>query len=57
MMLDYVPTGIPGADKILGEKGIPRGHSILIAGGPGSGKTTFAIQWLYPLQCSNHKLG
>jgi len=46
-MLDYVPTGIPGADKILGEKGIPRGHSILICGGPGSGKTTFAIQFLY----------
>ena len=47
MMNDYVPTGIPGADKILGEKGIPRGHSILVAGGPGSGKTTFAIQFLY----------
>jgi len=46
-MFDYVPTGIPGADKILGEKGIPRGHSILICGGPGSGKTTFAIQFLY----------
>ena len=47
MMVDYIPTGIPGADKILGEKGIPRGHSILVAGGPGSGKTTFAIQFLY----------
>ena len=47
MMFDYVPTGIPGADKLLGEKGIPRGHSVLIAGGPGSGKTTFAIQFLY----------
>jgi len=44
---DYVPTGVPGADKVLGEKGIPRGHSVLIAGGPGSGKTTFAIQFLY----------
>ena len=44
---DYAPTGIDGADKILGEKGIPRGHSILMAGGPGSGKTTFAIQFLY----------
>jgi KaiC/GvpD/RAD55 family RecA-like ATPase len=44
---DYVRTGVAGADKILGEKGIPRGHSILIAGGPGSGKTTFAIQFLY----------
>jgi KaiC/GvpD/RAD55 family RecA-like ATPase len=47
MMFDYLPTGIPGADKILGEQGIPRGHSILICGGPGSGKTTFAIQFLY----------
>jgi KaiC/GvpD/RAD55 family RecA-like ATPase len=44
---DYVSTGIAGADKILGEKGLPRGHSILVAGGPGSGKTTFAIQFLY----------
>ena len=47
MTSDYVPTGIPGVDKILGEQGIPRGHTILIAGGPGSGKTTFAIQFLY----------
>jgi len=46
-MLDYVATGIPGVNKILGEQGIPRGHSILICGGPGSGKTTFAIQFLY----------
>jgi RecA/RadA recombinase len=44
---DYTSTGIAGADKILGEKGIPRGHSILVAGGPGSGKTTFAMQFLY----------
>lgn len=43
---EYVPTGIPGADKILGEKGFPEGQSILICGGPGSGKTTFAIQFL-----------
>ena len=47
MASDYVPTGIPGVDKILGEQGIPRGHSVLICGGPGSGKTTFAIQFLY----------
>ena len=46
-MLDYVATGIPGVNKVLGEQGIPRGHSILICGGPGSGKTTFAIQFLY----------
>ena len=47
MMADYATTGVPGTDKILGDKGIPRGHSILVAGGPGSGKTTFAIQFLY----------
>jgi len=46
-MFDYILTGIPGVDKILGNQGIPRGHSILISGGPGSGKTTFAIQFLY----------
>ncbi len=46
-MENYVPTGIPGVDKILAEKGIPRGHTILVSGGPGSGKTTFAIQFLY----------
>jgi circadian clock protein KaiC len=47
IIVDYVRTGIPGADEILAKEGIPRGHSILIAGGPGSGKTTFAMQFLY----------
>jgi KaiC/GvpD/RAD55 family RecA-like ATPase len=47
MAEDYVPTGIPGVDKILADKGIPTGHTILVSGGPGSGKTTFAIQFLY----------
>lgn len=47
MVADYVPTGIPGVDAILAGKGIPRGHTILVSGGPGSGKTTFAIQFLY----------
>ncbi|MBU7010617.1 MAG: AAA family ATPase, partial [Theionarchaea archaeon] len=46
-MREYVLTGIPGVDKILGEKGIPKGHTILMCGGPGSGKTTFGIQFLY----------
>jgi KaiC/GvpD/RAD55 family RecA-like ATPase len=43
----YIPTGIAGVDKTLGEQGFPRGHTVLVAGGPGSGKTTFAIQFLY----------
>ena len=46
-MVDYVPVGVPGVDEILAGKGIPKGHTILISGGPGSGKTTFATQFLY----------
>jgi KaiC/GvpD/RAD55 family RecA-like ATPase len=45
--MDYIPIGIPGVDKILAGMGIPRGHTVLVSGGPGSGKTTFAIQFLY----------
>lgn len=45
-MSDYVQTGIPGVDTILGGIGIPQGHTILVSGGPGSGKTTFAMQFL-----------
>jgi KaiC/GvpD/RAD55 family RecA-like ATPase len=44
---DHVQTGITGLDWMLGEKGNPRGHTVLVNGGPGSGKTTFAIQFLY----------
>jgi KaiC/GvpD/RAD55 family RecA-like ATPase len=47
IMSDHVPTGIPGVDDVLGGVGIPQGHTVLISGGPGSGKTTFAIQFLY----------
>jgi KaiC/GvpD/RAD55 family RecA-like ATPase len=47
MTAEYVPTGIPGVDEILAGKGIPRSHTILVSGGPGSGKTTFAMQFLY----------
>ncbi len=39
-------TGIPGLDKAL-NGGIPSGNLVVIAGGPGSGKTTFGIQYLY----------
>ena len=39
-------TGIPGLDEMLGG-GIPKGHAISIFGGPGAGKTTFSLQFLY----------
>lgn len=39
-------TGIPDFDGLLGE-GIPDGYSILVEGGPGSGKTIFCLQIAY----------
>jgi KaiC/GvpD/RAD55 family RecA-like ATPase len=38
-------TGICGLDEIL-SGGIPRGRVILVSGGPGTGKTTLATQFL-----------
>ncbi|MEE8168394.1 MAG: ATPase domain-containing protein [Candidatus Hydrothermarchaeales archaeon] len=39
-------TGIAGFDEML-DGGIPKGYTILVAGGPGAGKSTFAMQYLY----------
>ena len=39
------PTGIPGFDEIT-HGGLPRGSVTLVSGGPGSGKTIFAMQSL-----------
>jgi circadian clock protein KaiC len=38
-------TGIAGFDEMTGG-GLPRGRSTLLVGGPGSGKTLFALQFL-----------
>ncbi len=43
--LDRVGTGIKGLDDVL-NGGFPRGRTILVVGSPGSGKTTFAVQFL-----------
>ena len=39
------PTGIAGFDEMTGG-GVPRGRTTLVVGGPGSGKTIFALQFL-----------
>ncbi len=39
----FFKSGIKGFDKLLG-KGIPIGSSVLVEGGPGSGKTIFCLQ-------------
>jgi KaiC/GvpD/RAD55 family RecA-like ATPase len=41
----YIMTGVPGFDDLL-KQGIPRGGSIIVAGGTGSGKTIFCLQTL-----------
>src|SRR4026208_466058 len=38
-------TGVPGFDEITGG-GLPRGRTTRLVGGPGSGKTIFALQFL-----------
>src|SRR5690349_4035685 len=43
--LPKAPTGIKGLDEIT-EGGFPRGRPTLICGGPGCGKTLFAIEFL-----------
>jgi len=43
--LPKAPTGIRGFDEITGG-GMPRGRTTLLVGGPGSGKTIFALQFL-----------
>ncbi|PKK85744.1 MAG: hypothetical protein CVT48_04060, partial [Thermoplasmata archaeon HGW-Thermoplasmata-1] len=38
-------SGVPGLDELI-KGGFPQGSVILLRGGPGSGKTTFALQFL-----------
>jgi len=43
----YTPTGVKGVDKLLSDLGVPQGYIIYLLGAPGSGKTTFAMQFLH----------
>ena len=40
-----IPFGVPGLDEVL-QGGLPRETLLLIEGPPGSGKTTFGLQFL-----------
>jgi KaiC/GvpD/RAD55 family RecA-like ATPase len=41
-----VPTGVEGLDEMI-SGGFPRGRVVLVLGGPGTGKTILASQFLY----------
>ncbi len=43
--MDLVPTGVDGLDEMLGG-GLPRGHVVALLGSFGTGKTTFALQFI-----------
>jgi KaiC/GvpD/RAD55 family RecA-like ATPase len=43
---DFVKTGIEGLDQML-NGGIPRGNQVVLAGGPGAGKTLLSFEFLY----------
>jgi KaiC/GvpD/RAD55 family RecA-like ATPase len=45
LIQDFVPTGIPGLDHLIGG-GFPRGSMIMLAGTPGTGKTVLATKFL-----------
>jgi circadian clock protein KaiC len=51
-----VKSGIPGFDEILGG-GLPRKRPIILQGGPGSGKTTLATQFLVEGVLKNNEPG
>ncbi len=44
--VEKLPTGIEGLDDLL-NGGIPENHSVFVAGPAGSGKTTYALEYLY----------
>jgi KaiC/GvpD/RAD55 family RecA-like ATPase len=46
MVIERIKTGIGGFDELV-QGGFPRNYTILISGSPGTGKTIFALQFLY----------
>ena len=44
--VELIKTGVPGLDQVL-KGGLRRNSSILITGAPGTGKTIFALQFVY----------
>jgi KaiC/GvpD/RAD55 family RecA-like ATPase len=44
--LKRIKSGIPGLDELI-EGGFPESSSIMVSGGPGTGKSIFCLEYLY----------
>jgi circadian clock protein KaiC len=44
--MERIKTGVKGLDELI-DGGFPKGHSVLLAGAPGTGKTILSLQYLY----------
>jgi RecA/RadA recombinase len=49
---DVISTGFPDLDAILGPAGLPREASVVVRGGPSSGKTTLALRCVAEAQAA-----
>ncbi len=45
--MEFVKTGIGDFDALFAHRGYPQGNSIIVMGGPGSGKSIFGMQYVY----------
>ncbi|MDH7516905.1 MAG: ATPase domain-containing protein [Candidatus Thermoplasmatota archaeon] len=52
---DVLKTGISGLDNLFSAGGIPKGNSVLVAGGTGTGKSTLCRQICYNLISKGRK--
>jgi len=50
-----IKTDVPGFDRLIESGGIPTGTSVLVSGGPGSGKTIFCLQLVHNLAQAGRK--
>lgn len=54
--VDLLPTGIKGVDELL-YGGVAEGNMLLVYGAPGTGKTTFGLQFIYQGATENEENG
>lgn len=52
---NVLKTEVDGFDELFTEGGVPRGNSVLVAGGPGTGKSIFCRQICYNLVSKGKK--